>query len=51
MDKIYQIHMWSDDIYAVYPAGEDWSGSDYLFKGNIVQVNAWLELVKKGFVL
>ena len=42
----YDIRIWQDDTYAVYEKGK-WN--NYLFKGTIEAVNAWLSLNEKGF--
>lgn len=46
MNNEYQIRIWQDNIYAVYKIG-DWH--NYLFKGTLEEVNAWLSLKEKGF--
>lgn len=46
MNKEYDIRIWQDHTYAIYEKGK-WH--NYLFKGTIEQVNAWLSLKEKGF--
>lgn len=44
----YQIRNYQDNIYAVYP--EDVTDlCDYLFKGALPEVNAWISLNEKGY--
>ena len=47
MESKYIIRLWQDNIYAVY-SKEDQYG-DYLFKGTLEEVNAWISLKEKGF--
>lgn len=47
MKDEYEIKLWQDDIYAVYP--KDTETFAYLFKGTLPEVNAWLDLKAKGF--
>lgn len=46
MNEKYDIRIWQDDQYAVY---EKDNYENYLFRGTIEQVNAWLSLQEKGF--
>ena len=48
MNTKYDIRFWQDNQWAVYPKGEY---GDYLFRGNLEEVNAWLSLKEKGFDL
>lgn len=38
-----------DDEYAVYHKDDNYNYNDYLFKGTLEEVNAWLSLKEKGF--
>lgn len=46
MKQKYEIKHWQDDQYAVYTMGEY---NDYLFKGTLEEVNAWISLKEKGY--
>jgi len=48
MNNEYEVRLWQDDIYAVYNVGDTFSGN-YLFKGTLPEVNAWLSLKEKGY--
>lgn len=43
----YDIRFWQDNEWAVYRKDEP--ESDFLFKGTLEEVNAWLSLKEKGF--
>jgi len=43
----YDIRIYMDDIYTVNK--KDDYLEDYLFKGTLEEVNAWLSLKEKGF--
>jgi hypothetical protein len=43
----YVIRFWQDDEYVVYR--EDNIGGEYLFKGTLEEVNAWVSLKEKGY--
>lgn len=46
MEKEYEIRLWQDNVYAVYPKDNP---TDYEFKGSLEEVNAWISLKEKGF--
>jgi len=46
MNEKYEIRFWQDSEWAVYEKG---SYGDYVFKGTLEEVNAWLSLREKGF--
>jgi len=46
LSEKYDIRIYMDDIYAVYLKDNN---GDYLFKGTLQEVNAWLDLQSKGF--
>lgn len=50
MNQKYTIRIWQDNIYAVYRI-DDGYYMDYIFKGSLEEVNAWLSLKEKGFDL
>jgi hypothetical protein len=45
----YEIRFWQDNEYAVY--SKDVEALDYLFRGTLEEVNAWLSLKERGFNL
>jgi len=45
----FEIRHWLDDIYAVYL--KDDKSDNYLFKGTLSEIDAWLSLKQKGFDL
>lgn len=47
MSDKYEIRFWQDNEYAVYYKGV--IEGDYLFKGTLEEVNAWISLKEKGF--
>lgn len=49
MSDKYEIRFWQDNEYAVYE--KDTYDGNYLFKGTLEEVNAWLSLKEKGFNL
>jgi hypothetical protein len=48
MEKEYEIRVWHDDQYAVYKKDKC---SEYVFKGSLSEINAWISLKEKGFDL
>ena len=46
MEQKYEIRHWQDTNYAVYLTGEY---EDYLYRGSIEEVSAWITLKEKGF--
>lgn len=42
----YEITLWQDDEYAVYKEG---AYEEYLFKGTLEEINAWISLKEKGY--
>jgi hypothetical protein len=49
MNDKYEIRFWMDNEWAVYEKGK--YDDNYLFKGSLEEVNAWLSLKEKGFDL
>lgn len=49
MDKKYNISFWQDNEWAVYD--RDSNSSEYVFRGTLEEVNAWISLKEKGFEL
>lgn len=52
MKEKYELLFWQDNEYVVHeimPNGE--VKIDYVFKGTLEQINAWLSLKEKGFDL
>lgn len=47
MKNKYTIEFWQDDEYVVYEVGGD--PDRYVFKGTLVEVEAWISLKEKGF--
>lgn len=47
MKEKYEIRIWQDNEYAVYEKNDSYG--DYVFKGTLEEVNAWLSLKEKGF--
>lgn len=45
MNEKYEIRHFIDNQYAVY----DKNGNDILYKGDIVEINAWISMKEKGF--
>ena len=49
MNNKYDVRLLQDNIYGLYILGDDYN--DLIFKGTIEQVNAYLSLEEKGFIL
>lgn len=47
LNEKYDVRIDMDDLYTVN--NKDDYSNDYLFRGTLTEVNAWLELQKKGF--
>lgn len=47
MNDKYEIRFWQDNQYAIYY--KDNLEGDYIFRGTLEEVNAWLSLKEKGF--
>ena len=50
MNEDYEIRFWQDKEWAIYRKGSSFN-SDFLFRGTLEEVNAWLSLREKGFDL
>jgi len=46
MNNKYDIRIWQENEYAVYLKDDPY---DYVFKGTLEQINAWISLEEKGF--
>lgn len=51
MNEKYEISIWMDNIYAVYDKVNDPYHADYVFKGTLEEINAWMSLQEKGFII
>ena len=51
MKDKYEVVFWQDDEYVVYETAEEYRiGYDYIFKGTLPEVDAWIRLKEKGLL-